>query len=79
MRTIIEIQNPDCKISIFAWNQKYLIKFEQSGLEQVFKVSEFDVMGDEGVKKLLTDEFIQQALKRFDEMRKDLGKAVHKT
>ncbi|MBZ0202163.1 MAG: hypothetical protein K8I03_04020 [Ignavibacteria bacterium] len=78
MRTIAEIQNPDCKISIFAWNQKYLIKFEQNGLEQVYKVSEFDVMGDEGVKKILTDEFIKQALKRFDDMREDLNEALNK-
>ena len=76
MRTIAEIPRNDCKITIFAWNQKYLIKIEQADLEQTFKVSQFDVPGDEAVKKMVTDDFIQSALNRFDDMRKDLSKLM---
>jgi hypothetical protein len=77
MRNVAEIPHQGCKISIFSWNQKYLIKLEQADLEQTYKVSEFDVMGEEAVKKMVSEEFIQSALKRFDEMRKELNKAIN--
>lgn len=77
MRNVAEIPHQGCKISIFSWNQKYLIKLEQADLEQTYKVNEFDVMGEDAVKKMITEDFIQAALKRFDEMRQDLGKAVN--
>jgi len=73
MRIIAEIPNPNCRITIFSWNQKYLIKLETPELEQVYKVSEFDVQGDEAVKKIVNDEFISSAMKRFSEMQNDLN------
>lgn len=72
MRTIAEIPHNECRITIFMWNQKYLIKLEQADLEQTYKISQFDAAGDEAVKKMVTEEFIQSALNRFTEMRKDL-------
>lgn len=74
MRTIAEIQHPKCRITIFLWNQKYLVKFEQEGLEQTFKISQFDILSEDKLKEMINDEFIESALKRFDNMRKDLNK-----
>lgn len=74
MRTVAEIPHNECRISIFLWNQKYLVKLEQEGLEQTYKINEFDVMGDEDVKKMISEEFIRSALKRFNDMRRDLAK-----
>jgi hypothetical protein len=77
MRTITEINHPSCRISVFSWNQKYLIKLEQPGLEQTFKVNEIYVSGgDEGIKKMISEEFIASAVKRFDEMRSELRKLI---
>lgn len=76
MRTLPEISNLHCKITIMNWNQKYLIKLEVDSLEQTYKVSEFDVMGDEGIKKLIDDEFISSAMERFKEMRESLNKSL---
>ncbi len=76
MRTIAEIHHPKCRITIFLWNQKYLVKFEQEGLEQTFKISQFDIAGEEELKKMINEEFIESAVKRFDEMRKELNKLV---
>jgi hypothetical protein len=73
MRVIGEIAHPQCKISIFRWNQKYLIKIEQDMCEQTFKVSEMDVAGDADIKLRLSEEFIQRALARFKDMHKDLN------
>lgn len=76
MRTIAEIHYPKCRISIFLWNQKYLVKFEQEGLEQTFKINQFDVLSEDKLKEMINDEFIGSALKRFDEMRDAIKKVL---
>ncbi len=74
MRTIAEIHHPKCRITIFLWNQKYLVKFEQEGLEQTYKINQFDVAGEDELKKMISEEFIESAVKRFENMREDLNK-----
>jgi len=69
MRIIAELPNPDCKISIFSMNQKFIIKFEQGNLEQTFKISEMDVTdGVNGVFQLIDETFIEQVLSQFKTM-----------
>ncbi|SUJ28454.1 Uncharacterised protein [Sphingobacterium spiritivorum] len=71
MRVLAELPHPDCKISIFGMNQKFIIKFEQGVLEQSYKLAETDVVGGvNGVFELLDETFIQQVLDHFQEMRK---------
>ena len=79
MRQVGEIAHPECKITIFSWNNRYLVKFEQGYLEQTFKIDQFDVAGDEELKKILDPEFIQSTLERFQMMGKSWGEAVHRT
>ncbi|TDS12904.1 hypothetical protein [Sphingobacterium paludis] len=70
MRIIAELPHPDCKISIFAMNQKFIIKFEQGTLEQSYKLAETDVVGGvNGVFELLDETFIQAVLTSFTSMR----------
>jgi hypothetical protein len=68
MRVVGEIPHPDCKITIFHWNNRYLLKLEAGLLEQTFKVSEYDIASEEDLKKILNEEFINKALERFQEM-----------
>ncbi|PRD56321.1 hypothetical protein [Sphingobacterium gobiense] len=71
MRIIAELPHPDCKISIFSMNQKYIVKFEQGALEQSYKLAETDVVGGvNGVFELLDETFINGILKQFKEMRR---------
>ncbi len=72
MRVIKEISHPQCKITIFAWNQKFLLKFELGLCEQTFKVSQLDVPAVEEIEAKLTKPFIDGVLKRFAEMHADL-------
>lgn len=70
MRIIAELPHPDCKISIFSMNQKFIIKFEQGVLEQSYKLAETDVIGGvNGVFELLDGEFINQVIEQFKHMR----------
>jgi hypothetical protein len=66
MRSIAELPHPDCKITIFSMNQKFIIKIEQGSLEQTYKISEMDVTdGVNGIFQLIDDTFIDQALSHF--------------
>lgn len=71
MRAIAELPHPDCKISIFTMNQKFIIKFEQGVLEQSYKLAETDVIGGvNGVFELLDEKFINDVIEQFKQMRK---------
>ena len=69
MRVIGSIPHELVKITIFEWNNRYLIKLELGQFEQTFKVNQTDVSGLEGAKRLIDDEFITKAITNFVEMR----------
>lgn len=71
MRVIGEIDHSEVKITIFHWNNKYLVKFERGLLEQTYKFSEFDVAGESEIKEMIDEAFIKKVLERFAEMAKD--------
>lgn len=68
MRIIGEIAHPDCKISLFSWNNRYLIKLEQGLFEQTFKVDQFELSNEGELHKMVNEEFVQEALSRFESM-----------
>lgn len=76
MRTIGEIQNSYCKATLFAWNQKYIIKLESGLLEQTFKISQLDLPDEAAVRAILTEDFLKSAMRRFAEMHDCLGRAL---
>jgi hypothetical protein len=77
MRVVTEIAHPELKITIFHWNNRYLVKLEAGLFEQTYKIQEYDVDSEEDVKKLINDEFIKGAINRFNEMAKSLHTALH--
>lgn len=79
MRVVREIQHSDCKITIFSWNNRYLIKLEQGTLEQTFKIPEHDVAGDEDLIDLLDEDFLREASRRFLEMGQSLYEAKRRS
>ncbi len=74
MRVIAEVPHPHLKITIFQWNEKYVIKLEIGQFEQTFKMGVLDIDGLEGVKALLTDDFLEGSMQRFLSMREDFQK-----
>ena len=79
MRHVADLPHPQVKITLLAWNGKYLLKLEQGPLEQTYKVAELDLSGtappDQEVRQLLDDEFLAAAVARFAAMRHDLQAA----
>lgn len=76
MRVLKEIQRPQCKVTIFQWNEKYLLKLEKGPIEQTFKISEMDLTSEDELEEILNEEFMQKAGERFDEMMLSLQKAM---
>jgi hypothetical protein len=77
MRILAELPHPECKITLFNMNQKYIIKFEQGQLEQSFKLSELDLTGGGAneIFQILDEEFIATVVERFKTMRSDFSAA----
>ncbi|WP_411273456.1 hypothetical protein [Daejeonella sp.] len=76
MRVIAELPHPDCKITIFSMNQKYIIKLEKGIFEQIYKLSELDISdGVNGIFQILDTEFMDSVSKRFELMRADFNGA----
>lgn len=71
MRVVGEVDHSDMKITIFHWNNKYLVKFEQGYFEQTYKVSEMDIFDEKELQSMLNSEFLNNVLKRFEEMGSD--------
>ena len=74
MRFVKDIPNNYCKTSLYVFNNKYIIKFEAGLLEQVYKVSEMDVTGQDEVEEMLNDVFYARVIQRFKEMADDFQK-----
>jgi hypothetical protein len=77
MRVIEEIPHPRYKIQILNYNSKYILKIELDQFEQLFKISELDVFGIEDIKKMVTQELLENTLDRFISMREDWLKAFN--
>ncbi len=76
MRVVGEIPNPTCKITIYLWNNRYLIKFEQGYLEQTYKIDQFELINEGDLYKIVTESFINQVLTQFESMAQSLNKAL---
>lgn len=76
MRIVGDIPHTQCKITLYAWNNRYLVKLEQGYLEQTFKIDQYDLTSEADLLTIVNEDFIRQALQRFDEMGQAWGKAV---
>jgi hypothetical protein len=78
MRIVGEIPHDVCKITLFSWNNRYLIKLEVGLLEQTYKVNQFDIMSEADLYKIVDASFIDEALNRFKDMDKSLQMALER-
>lgn len=77
MRILKEIPCDQCKVTLFTWNQKYIVKFEKGLLEQIYKISEVEVMEVAEVERAVTNPaFLARVMQRFDQMHEDWYKTL---
>lgn len=75
MRVVGNIPHPDILITVFAMNEKYVVKMEAGPMEQTYKIPMDAVQGLDGVQKFFDEAFMQKVLQRFNEMFLDLKAA----
>jgi hypothetical protein len=78
MRIVGEIPHDVCKITLFSWNNRYLIKLELGLLEQTYKINQFDIGSEADLFKIVDNTFLTEALNRFEEMDKSLRLALER-
>jgi hypothetical protein len=78
MRVIGEIPHRDCKITLYQWNNRYLIKLESGYFEQTFKIDQFELASEKELAVVLQEPFISEAVARFSAMEQSLAKALIK-
>ena len=78
MRIVGEIPHDVCKITLFSWNNRYLIKLELGLLEQTYKINQFDIVAEADLYKIVDQTFLTDAINRFTEMDKSLRLALER-
>lgn len=78
MRIVGEIPHSECKITLFQWNNRYIIKLEQGLFEQTFKINQFDIDNEQELQKILDNTFVKEALDRFHGMATSLREALQR-
>jgi hypothetical protein len=78
MRIVAQVPHPQMKISIFSWNEKYIIEMEAGQYKQTYKISHDSVSGVDAVKALCDDALVQGTLQRFSLMHADFHNAYQK-
>jgi hypothetical protein len=78
MRLIKDFVQDGARVSVFHWNNKYLIKLEAGPFEQTFKLDEFDLDSEDQLHLLIDGDFISQCMERFGTMAAQLAAARRK-
>lgn len=76
MKVIRQIPHENYQITLFWWNQKYILKFEKNNLEQTYKISELDFLEEEIYQIIDNQNFMNKVLDRFNQMHKDLQEVL---
>ena len=68
MRTVFEIPHSVYKITVFVWNEKYLIEIENGPFKQSFKIPLENISSEEKVKAILDEKFLEELDNQFQQM-----------
>lgn len=77
MKVIATIPLEECQVTLFWWNQKYILKFEKNQLEQTYKISEMETSEQEIRELINNEELIRNVMSRFSAMEEDLHKWLY--
>ncbi|MEZ5013347.1 MAG: hypothetical protein R2794_03580 [Chitinophagales bacterium] len=68
MRIVGNIPHPKFLISVFSWNERYIVKIEAGLFEQTYKFNQGDLEGWQELQTLFDEAFIADVEKVFREM-----------
>lgn len=76
MRVVSEFSKDGIRVSVFSWNNKYLLKYELGPMEQTFKIPETDILEESDLNSFYQGEFFDQVTLRFKEMGESFQKQL---
>ena len=76
MRTVFDIPHPRFKITVFIWNEKYLVEIETGPFKQTYKIPVESVTSEDDVRKIFSPEFLEKCEKTFEQMYDDFSTSV---
>ncbi|MFD2203384.1 hypothetical protein [Shivajiella indica] len=76
MRVVKEFFKEEIRISIFNWNNKFILKFEFGPMEQTFKIPEIDVLDENDLDGFCEGWFFEEVKSRFKEMGQSFQKQI---
>lgn len=71
MRIAGYIEHPVCKITVFSWSEKYIVKVEVGLFEQAYKFRQADFASWEDLKPMFDADFMSNILETFKKMSGD--------
>ena len=74
MRLIKTLFIEDIKITIFDFDLKYVIKFENYRLEQTYKLDKLEFSGLDDLERKINSDIIKSIKNRFSDMTSELKK-----
>jgi hypothetical protein len=79
MRIIGTLPHPYVKITVFAMNMRYSVKFEMGQMEQTFKIRESEEINSiEDISRLVDDELIDECMETFTIMHKSMERTFQR-
>jgi len=76
MRVVSEFSKDGIRVSVFSWNNKYLLKYELGPMEQTFKIPETDILEESDLDSFYQGEFFDKVVLRFKEMGESFQKQL---
>ncbi|EOZ95442.1 hypothetical protein A33Q_2804 [Indibacter alkaliphilus LW1] len=76
MRVVKEFTKEEIRVSVYSWNNKYLLKFEIGPLEQTYKVPETEILEEQDIDAFCEGEFFEKVESLFKEMGESLRKQL---
>lgn len=68
MRIVREQVISGIRTSVYAWNNRYLIKFEEGMLEQTYKIDQSEVLSEDELVAMIDSIWINEIRSIFDRM-----------
>ena len=78
MRYIKDVPNKEFKISIYQWNNKYIVKIEAGMYEQTYKIDEYDVSSVEDIENCMDALFMVKVSATFGMMQMDFSDTLNR-
>ena len=79
MRIVKELNVETFKVTVYFWNNKYILKYENGWHEITYKISQLDINSESDIDVFISDpEIIQKVKESFDKVNETMAAFYNK-